>query len=151
MPSDLIGGFAHLWDHRMEDTLRWARDLLGRFRYKPEWTFEMHRDQMGPMVAIRVMVPDSRHPDRPPSYTERSYTIMQGEPLHMERDDLIQISASFPIPIDLQQTHDEARFWHWLREQVLFVERHEADEWFRVDGQLPYDPHSPRRMMESFR
>ena len=145
MPSDLIGEFAHMWDSEMEDTFTWAYGLLRRFRYKPGWVFEMTRNEAGPTLRMQVMVPDSRHPNRPPSY--REMTIVAGEPFRIERDDLIPVSAEFTMPIALWASRDEDVFWKWLRERVLYVESHEADEWFRVDNVLPFDPHAPRHVM----
>ena len=33
-------------------------------------------------------------------------------------------------------------FYEWLFEQVKHIEIHEAEEWFRVDGEMLRDPHA---------
>lgn len=115
---------------------------LSRFRYKPGWEFHVRCAPESDAVMLEVMfrAEDSRHPHRPPVY--RDITFSPGEPLRIERDDLIPITGQFNVP-RLAQMHDpEPRFFDWLRETIQFMERHECDEWFRVDGYLPFDPHA---------
>lgn len=145
MPSDPIGGFIEHWGNDMEDAFRWALDQVRRVSYKPAWRLEMRRDMGGPTLHVEFMTEDSRHPGRPPSYRET--TIMADEPFRIERDDLIPVSAAFHVPPRILMDRDHVLFLHWLQGCLEFVEKHEQDEWFRVDGQLVNDPHAPRHAL----
>lgn len=141
MPSDIIGNYASMWTEDREEFAGWVAERLRGFTYKPGWHFDMTRRPEFPSgVAVQVsfMAEDSRRgPNQVPSY--REFTMTAGEPFRVERDDLILVKATFAVP---HRRQDEMSFWRWLREvAVRAVELHEADEWFRVNGQLMFDPH----------
>lgn len=127
-------------DSEQEQTLRMAQEFLGRFRYKPNWHFEMTRQpQMGtPCVRIKVLVEDSRAVDMygPSNAWEcpRCNSI-NGAPR-------IPIEGMYPIPMLSRMQAPEKLFFDFLHQCVWSVERHESDEWFRVDGELRHDPHA---------
>ena len=123
----------------MEDLTLYTGNLLRDFRYKADWGFEVKRTSVGPWLDIQVLVPDSRRPARAPDYTiTESYDRFGG--LQVQRNDLISIKGSYAIPRYINTVH-ELRFWEWLRGCIKDVELHEMDEWFRVRGELMFDPH----------
>lgn len=117
---------------------------LSRFTYKPGWEFHVRCAPESDAVMLEVMfrAEDSRRgPHQVPSYREMRFTA--GEPFRIERDDLIPITGQFAVPRLAQMYEPEQRFFDWLHRTIRFMEQHECDEWFRVDGYLPYDPHAP--------
>lgn len=51
----------------------------------------------------------------------------------------VKVATLVSVPIHLT----EDMFWDWLRHYVVqTVERHEVDEWFKVNGVCVNDPHS---------
>jgi hypothetical protein len=94
-------------------------ELLASFRYKPKWEF-----RLGPAIAggwvlrIRSWVPDVHDPD------SWGYG-----------------NTAIPVPpYDGMGAED---WQEWLHEVIISgPERHETDEWFRVGGERPYDPHA---------
>lgn len=102
------------------------RSLISRLTYMQGWEFVlregMDRGQgsKGDTLVIYVTVLDSTDP---------------------EREDVIQVAHYFPVP---PAAYNERSWRRWLFEQVLLVERHEAMEFFQVDGKPVYPPqHSP--------
>lgn len=97
--------------------------LLPQIVYKKGWSFtldDMDRGQgsEGLTLVIRIDCTDSYHPERIRSV------------LHY----MLVPPAAF-----------DGRSWRrWLFEQILLVERHEAMEFFTVDGAKPFAPsHGP--------
>jgi hypothetical protein len=138
MPSDPLGGMLDQWSDVHEDDFRWVTNLLSRFTYKPGWVFDLSRrpEKGGPLLTVTFQAEDSRKgPNQWPTYR------MVGESLSIERDDLVPLTGQFVVDRYLLKERSEHLFWEWLRRTISFVEKHEQDEWFRVDGQLPYDPH----------
>ncbi len=57
--------------------------------------------------------------------------------------DTITVSHWFPVPA---ATYEERTWRRWLFDRCLDVERHEAMEWFKIDGRRPFAPnHGPGR------
>jgi hypothetical protein len=139
MPSDISWGVR--WTPQQERAAVWIQETLRRFRYKPGWQFGMCRREGGPVVRAEFMAENSRHPSPYPRYKEPRM-VAEG-PLLIERDDLIPISGEFPAPPPITDAEDDVKFFDWLHEVVGFMEDHERDEWFRVDGILRCDPHAP--------
>lgn len=140
MPSDPIGAavMGGYWTGEHEEDVRFAQDLLARFTYKPGWHFEIRRGTGHPVLHVAASVIDSRavnlmgsaHVRECP--TCREFTGVR-----------IPVEGQFPLPVRLRELRDpEGEFFRFLRNTIWFVERHEADEWFRVDGELRYDPHA---------
>jgi hypothetical protein len=113
------------------EVYRRVRGFLDRFAYKPGWRF--------------AVTP-------PPSFWERGLLQVTLWTLNARHDPPgeghpVELRGEFHLP-DLQALDldgvDGARYLpDWLLEIILGMEDHEAREWFRVDGQLPYDPHRP--------
>jgi len=92
-----------------------ARDIK-RVTYKPGWTFEVGQHPIeGPTLSIAFAVPNS---------------YRQGEQ-QVQR-------VNSPIPPLYSREHVYA----WLMWRISIVEMHELAEFFKVDGQMVYDPHS---------
>lgn len=109
--------------------------LVEKTTYKPGWTFtlkHMVRENVDP--ADRSSAPlsegltldivsqtfDSHHPERGNNYRVHHYVI---------------------VP---PATFNEASWQRWILERLLEIERHEACEFFRIDGEQPYAPtHGP--------
>lgn len=111
-------------------------DWLKNFTYKPGFVFEYFpphrlRDIDGSFVSmhpgvVKIWTPhweDSRMPGR----------TSQGV-------------FTFQINWYLfSGGNGEEHFKRWLRQQVHYVELHEADEWLRYNGELEWDPHASNR------
>lgn len=97
--------------------------LVSHLTYKAGWEFDLNsldrgQGSVGLTLCIRIETPDSYHPER-----------------------LRAVMHYFPVPPAAYVTGSWQR---WLLEQVLMVERHEAMEFFTVDGVKPYAPnHGP--------
>jgi hypothetical protein len=94
--------------------------LVEQLRYRPGWRFvlaDMDRGQnsVGLTFIVVGLFPDTYNPD-----TE------------------IRVQHLFPVP---PAAYDERSWRRWMFERVLEVERHEAAEFFVIDGERPYAPH----------
>ena len=101
-------------------------DLLRGVQYRPDWTFayfpnyDRGQGSVGDTLIIRVTTEDSNHPENK-----------------------ITVNHVFIVPA---AAYDTRAWQRWLFEQILLVEKHEAMEWFKVDGGKPYAPnHGPGR------
>ena len=97
-------------------------DLVDKLEYRPGWTFTLAdvdrgQDSAGLTLDIVTLGYDSYHPDRGQHYRVHHY---------------------MPVP---PAAFDRRSWQRWLFEQILLVERHEAMEFFVVDGGRPYAPH----------
>lgn len=97
--------------------------LVERVRYKPDWYLTLNditrgQGSLGLTLIINVHTTDTYHQDRK-----------------------IRVSHYMPVP---PAAYDERSWRRWLFDQILLVERHEACEFFQVDGDRPYAPsHGP--------
>lgn len=97
--------------------------LVAKLKYKPRWHFELRdtdrgQDSVGLTLAILIKEPDTYNPE-----------------------DLISVVHYMPVP---PAAFNETSWRRWLLEQILLVERHEACEFFQIDGERPYAPnHAP--------
>lgn len=100
-------------------------DLVSKLTYRPGWTFsltDLDRGQgsEGLTLDIVTLGYNSYHPERGESYGVHHF---------------------MPVP---PAAYDRRSWQRWLFEQLLLVERHEACEFFMVDGEKPYAPnHGP--------
>lgn len=86
--------------------------LLQHFTYKPGWWFRVERGAL----SIKAEVPDA---------SDHGRTITLTFQKHLP-------------PVQHMHHFD----WQgWLFHTILEMERHEVQEFFRVDGRTPYDPH----------
>jgi hypothetical protein len=104
--------------------------LVKATRYRPGWRVrleDMQRDEdhgrgesKGLTLVIRTLGYNSYHPDEGENYRVNHYFIVPAA------------------------TYDERSWRRWLFEQFCLVERHEAMEFFAIDGKRPYAPsHGP--------
>ncbi len=94
--------------------------LVEQLEYKAGWRFsleDINRGQgsEGLTLIIHLTTKDSYNPDT--TFQVVHYMIVP--------------SASY----------NEASWKRWLFDQILLVERHEACEYFKIDGHRPYAPH----------
>ena len=98
------------------------KNLIDKLEYRPGWRVSLeHIDRgqgsEGLTLKILSLGYDSYHPDRGQSYRVWHY---------------------MPVP---PAAYNEQSWRRWLLEQFLLVERHEACEFFKIDGERPYAPH----------
>jgi len=94
--------------------------LVSRLKYRSGWKFglrDVDRGQGSWGLTFEVIgqYPDTYHPQN-----------------------TIRVSHYFPVP---PAAYDERSWRRWLFERLLEVERHEAAEFFKIDGERPYAPH----------
>lgn len=97
-------------------------NLVNDLRYRPGWTFFLEtvdrgQGSRGLTLDIVTRGYDSYHPERGENYRVHHYMA---------------------VP---PAAYDPRSWRRWLFEQVLLVERHEAMEFFVVDGERPFAPH----------
>lgn len=95
-------------------------DLVSRLTYRKGWMFSLRdvdrgQGSEGLTLSVYGQYPDTYNPEQ-----------------------LIRVVHYFPVP---PAAYDERSWRRWLFERVLEVERHEAMEFFRIDGERPYAPH----------
>lgn len=102
-------------------------DVLSRLKHRDSFTFRCQPDGSSVTITAVLRATDSRaapaalHPP-PPAQIGRAYTFH------------VWVLADM-------DDHDVAvEVWRRLIEPM---ERHEAAEWFRLDGELVVDPHDP--------
>jgi hypothetical protein len=90
------------------------KDLLARFTYRPGWKFTLDREGA---VRVEAMVIDTDDTERVCPLSFR-----QMPPRH--------VYDGFP--------------WEkWLFDEIIMkIERHEASEFFKIDGVKVFDPHA---------
>lgn len=100
------------------------KSLVSRLKYKEGWKFwlseNLDRGQgsEGLTLVIHLTVPDSYHPEE--KFNVVHYMIVPAA------------------------AYNERSWCRWLLDQILLVERHEACEFFQIDGHRPYAPnHGP--------
>lgn len=135
-------------------------ELVEQIRYRPGWTFrllDIKRDTVDPAdqasdelaggltLDIVTWGYDSYHrPDRPTWPGHRFWTSTTcadcGEAWPCKRDPY-RVHHYRIVPA---ATFNRESWQRWLFDQVLEVERHEAMEFFDIDGSVPYAPnHGP--------
>jgi hypothetical protein len=107
----------------MMQTAPWPvllESLVSRLRYRPGWRFTLDDLDRGQgsegltFTAIGVF-PDTYNPQT-----------------------TIRVQHLFPVP---PAAYDERSWRRWLFERLCEIERHEAAEFFVIDGERPYAPH----------
>lgn len=97
-------------------------DLVNRLRYRPGWVTRLEyidrgQGSKGLTLIITTKGYDSYHPEEGEHYRVHHY---------------------MPVP---PASYNEQSWRRWLFDQFLLVERHEACEFFLIDGRRPYAPH----------
>lgn len=57
---------------------------------------------------------------------------------HPDRGETYRVNHYMPVP---PAAYNRQSWQRWLLDQFLLVERHEACEFFTIDGERPYAPH----------
>lgn len=94
--------------------------LVDNLKYKEDWDFrlvDIDRGQgsKGLTLIIHIICADTYQPQNK-----------------------IRINHFMLVP---PASYNEASWRRWLLDQILLVERHEACEFFQIDGERPYAPH----------
>jgi hypothetical protein len=94
--------------------------LVQRLTYRPGWRFSLEdidrgQGSKGLTFTALGVYPDTYNPDQQ-----------------------IRVLHCFPV---LPAAYDERSWRRWLFERILEIERHEACEFFQIDGERPYAPH----------
>lgn len=99
--------------------------LVESCAYRPGWTLQLEDFERDPGSAGLTLV-----------VTTCGYNAY-----HTDLGETYRVNHFFPVP---PATYDKRSWQRWLFEQLLLVERHEAMEFFQVDGVRPYAPsHGP--------
>ncbi len=101
-------------------------ELVAKITYRPGWTFALLEDydrgqgSRGLTLDITTKGYNSYHPERGENYC---------------------VHHLWPV---IPAAYNRRSWQHWLFEQCLLVERHEACEFFTIDGHKPFAPnHGP--------
>lgn len=95
--------------------------LVERLSYRKGWSFEL------------------RDIDRGQGSEGLTFMVLGTYPNTYRPDEQIRVyHYYFPVP---PAAYDERSWRRWLFDRLLEVERHEAMEFFQIDGERPYAPH----------
>lgn len=101
------------------------QELVDNLEYRPGWTFslrDLDRGQGSEGLTLDILT-------------------LGYNAYHHERGESYRVHHYMPVP---PAAYDRQSWRRWLFEQCLLVERHEAMEFFSVDGDRPYAPnHGP--------
>lgn len=101
-----------------------AQRLLSRITYKPSWTLTIECSPDGPILVGSWQVEAD---------STGSISLIPG--------DTLAISGKVMVPFSVLT--NEHAFFEWVRVAVRGWERHESDEWFKLDGIPMHNPHAP--------
>jgi hypothetical protein len=88
---------------------------IARVKYRADWSFEVYETEYeGPWLRIVAFVPDAYDPGN-----------------------VLAIGVNSPIP----PMRDTDAVHEWLIWRICRIESHEAREFYRVDSEVPFDPH----------
>lgn len=101
--------------------------IIERLKYKPGWKFELENaglfrpldweQGIKAYLMVTCRVPDSFHPET-----------------------IVTIGQRHPVPPEMDWC-DAGRIYHWLFQIIVQMERHEAAEFFQIEGERPFFPH----------
>jgi len=101
------------------------RRLVARLSYKPGWEVSVLQGPVDGSVTLRV-----------------AFTVSDARAVRLMAPAL-PLRIKHPLSASLLAGMNEARAVAFVFEKVLEMERHEAREWFKLDG-IPVDyPHEP--------
>ncbi len=111
-----------------------VKALLGRIEYKPGWKFSYNNsDYTGedgrfyysaPLLTIQV------------TGVANSYAESNSPRINVYGQFGLCGSESAAKALE-----SEEQFLVWLHKSIVFIETHETNEWLKVDGERPWDPH----------
>jgi hypothetical protein len=109
--------------------MHWAEmmvSVVSRVTYKPNMTLAFDPDPVHdiPVLQVAMIGPDSRDVPGPNGWPQKKLGFKIVFPEYMRRDDFLEREAVA-----------------WIKEQLLRIEKHERDEWLRLDGEMIHDPH----------
>lgn len=99
----------------------WAISVLSRITYKPGWTLKVEPDlftEVEGILTIEFVTEDTYHPGR-----------------------MSRIMMRETIPYYILTPRDEKKFTRYILDTLIKAEKHEAREWFKVDGVIFDNPH----------
>lgn len=113
--------------HALGPTAQRLQNLLKRFKYKPGWEFTLDT----PSSTIRVM-----------TWQEPRNLLIttQVQDTYHPANSKQQIGLFCGVPEVPAIT--DGQIMEWLKACIAYLEMHELEEWFMVDGTRPYDPHA---------
>jgi hypothetical protein len=130
-----------------ELTVADVKKLMSKFTYKPNFTFRVIEDQKSFPGDSDIVVKVVMHTlDSTLTYPpgRAAAQAMLGQLDEVTENGAITIDSVRPhIPETVLKAGEDV-FWQWLHDDVIgFLEHHELDEWFQVDGKPVYGPHNP--------
>ena len=97
-------------------------DLVADLEYRPGWTFDLqHVDRGQGSVGLTL-----------------SITTIGYDTYHPERGETYRVLHYMTVP---PAAYNKQSWTQWLLDQILLVERHEACEFFRLNGKIVFAPH----------
>lgn len=96
------------------------QSLVECLEYRAGWTFSLEDIDRGQGSAGLTFTAVGTYPD---TYNPKA---------------LIRVAHYFPVP---PAAYNEQSWRRWIFERILEIERHEAAEFFKIDGTRPYAPH----------
>lgn len=113
--------------------MAWAdvmTSVVSRLTYKPNMTLAFDPDPLHDIPVLRVALygPDSRDTPGPDGWPQKKVGFRIVFPDYLRHDGF-----------------DEGAAVAWIKEQLLRIEKHERDEWLRLDGAMIHDPHEHGR------
>lgn len=97
-------------------------ELVMKLQYRPGWVFQLKEMDRGQgSVGLTLLI-----------------TIRGYDSYNVEAGENNRVNHLMPVP---PAAYNQRSWRRWLFEQILLVERHEAAEFFVVDGDRPYAPH----------
>lgn len=99
-------------------------DLINACEYRPGWRIRlqhMKRDAKGLEEGLTLII-----------------TTLGYDSYHPKAGETYRVNHYFPVP---PATYNYKSWRHWLLDQFLLVEKHEACEFFKISGKRPYAPH----------
>lgn len=99
-------------------------EVMAEVTYKPGWTLDLGQENWGVVLTMRMTVPDS--------------TTYAHEP--------VEVVSRSPVDLWWLSRLDRDQFLNWLFHEIMRMERHEAQEWFRFAGELVDDPHASEKI-----
>lgn len=110
--------------------------LAGRFSYKPNWVFEVEASPESGCITLGARMKTADSTGHPHGHR------MPGED---DPDSYIVIAKAISFPWQTVSEFDEGILVQQIFDLlVMGLERHEAEEWFRLDGRAVYDPHDEK-------